>query len=411
MIHFADASRTGTSPRHGYGEIAGATLAQRGDTTLSPCPRRGLLVKNTVFMLSVLSCLTAYPALALDVKPLPIGASAPDFELPGVDDRSYTLADFGDAKILVIVFTCNHCPTAQAYEERIKKLHADYKDRGVALVAISPNAAEAVRLDELGYTDLGDSLEAMKAGAKLRGFEFPYLYDGQRQQVAQAYGPQATPHVFIFDRARKLRYVGRIDDSDVKAPKSHDARNAIEALLAGQPVPVQQTKVFGCSIKWADKAEAARRSIEKWNAEEVKLTLIDAPGVRHLVMNESKKYRLINVWATWCGPCLAELPEFVTMNRMYRRRPFELITISVDAPEKKDTAWETLQKLHVSCTNYLFNSDDKFKLIESLDNEWPGSLPYTVFIAPGGKVVYRKAGPIDPQELKTVIADTLGRTY
>ena len=134
-----------------------------------------------------------------EMKTLQIGAAAPDFELPGVDGRTYRLADFAAAEVLAVVFTCNHCPTAQAYEERLVKLHADYKDRGVALVAISPNDAKAVRLDELGYTDVGDSLEDMKIRAKDAGFEFPYLYDGDNQKVSAAYGVLATPHVFIFD--------------------------------------------------------------------------------------------------------------------------------------------------------------------------------------------------------------------
>ena len=106
---------------------------------------------------------------------LAIGAAAPDFALPGVDGRTHRLEDFARARVLVVVFTCNHCPTAQAYEGRMIKLHADYKDRGVALVAISPNDPRAVRLDGLGYTDLSDSLAEMKVRAKDRGFKFPYL--------------------------------------------------------------------------------------------------------------------------------------------------------------------------------------------------------------------------------------------
>src|SRR5688500_391642 len=151
---------------------------------------------------------------AADPRPLEIGAAAPDFNLPGVDGKNHSLKDFAAAKVLVVLFTCNHCPTAQAYEERVMKMHADYKDKGVALVAISPNDPLAVRLDELGYTDVGDSLEDMQVRAKDRGFQFPYLYDGETQKASRAYGALATPHVFIFDRDRKLRYQGRIDDSE-----------------------------------------------------------------------------------------------------------------------------------------------------------------------------------------------------
>src|SRR5262249_7224243 len=132
------------------------------------------------------------------LKTLEIGASAPDFKLLGVDDKTYMLADFADAKVLVVVFTCNHCPTAQAYEGRIIKLHADYKQKGVAVVAISPNDPAAVRLDELGYTDVADSFQEMKLRARHRNFAFPYLYDGETQATSSAYGVLATPHVYIF---------------------------------------------------------------------------------------------------------------------------------------------------------------------------------------------------------------------
>lgn len=348
---------------------------------------------------------------AEQVTPLAIGAPAPDFDLPGVDGKRHRLRDYDNAKILVVIFTCDHCPTAQAYEGRIKKLYADYKDKGVALVAINPNNPDAIRLDELGYTDLSDSLPEMKVRAREHGFKFPYLYDGDTQKVARAYGVLATPHVFIFDARRKLRYEGRIDDSDVKQVHHHDARNAIEALLAGRPVPVERTRVFGCSTKWIDKTDGARKAIEKWNREPVALATIDAKGVEALAKNDSPKLRLVNVWATWCGPCVAELPELVTMNRMYRGRPFEFITISIDEPEKKTQALDMLTQKHVAATNYLFNSDDKDALANALDKQWQGPVPYTLLIAPGGKIIYRHNGAIDPMELKKAIVGYLGRTY
>ena len=170
---------------------------------------------------------------AADPKPLEIGKPAPKFELPGVDGKTYRLDDFRDAKLLVVVFTCNHCPTAQAYDDRIIQLDRDFKNRGVALVAISPNDPRALRLDELGYTEFSDSFDEMKIRAKDRDYKFPYLYDGETQKISQEFGVLATPHVFIFDRDRKLRYQGRIDNSDIHEVTSHEARDAIEALLAG----------------------------------------------------------------------------------------------------------------------------------------------------------------------------------
>ena len=342
---------------------------------------------------------------------LAIGSSAPDFKLKGVDDKTYSLESFKDANLLVIIFTCNHCPTAQAYEQLIIQLHADFKDKGVALVAINPNSNVGLRLDELGYTEIGDSFEEMKMRAKDKDFKFPYLYDGETQSTAKAYGVVATPHVYIFDKARKLRYVGRIDDSEVKTVTSTDARNAIEALLAGKPVPVEKTKVFGCSTKWITKNDDAKKALAKWDAEPVELSGIDLEAIKTLAKNDSKKLRLVNVWATWCGPCVIELPELVEMNRMYRKRDFEFITISMDEPEKKDRALEKLKDLKVAATNYIYTGPNKDKLMEALDTKWEGPVPHTLLIAPGGKVIYRHTGEIDAMELKKAIVGYLGRTY
>jgi len=365
----------------------------------------------TVLLIAGFWSVNAYGAASKSVTPLPLGASAPDFALPGVDGKTYRLSDFASAKVLVIIFTCNHCPTAQAYEDRIIQLHADFKDRGVAVVAISPNDPLAVRLDELGYTDVGDSLDDMKVRAKDRGFAFPYLYDGDKQATSTAFGVLATPHVFIFDADRKLRYQGRIDDSDVGVVKSHDTRNAIEALLAGRPVPVATTRVFGCSTKWSDKRPSAVESLAKWDAEEVAVQTIDEAGVRKLAQNDTKNLRLINVWATWCIPCVEEMPKLVTINRMYRKRKFEMITISLDAPQERDVVLKRLQEKHVSSTNYIFATGDRDKLAEALDQQWPGPVPYTILVAPGGKILYRKHDTFEPLEVKKAIVSHLGRTY
>lgn len=354
-------------------------------------------------------CVISYAA---DVETLAIGAPAPDFSLPGVDGKTYTLADFSDADVLVIVFTCNHCPTAQAYEARLQQLAADYKDKGVALVAISPNDPLAVRLDELGYTDVGDSFDDMKNRAVLRGFTFPYLYDGDVQEVSKAYGPVSTPHVFVFDKERKLRFAGRIDDNDdPEKVKSHDTRNAIDALLEGKPVPVETTKTRGCSIKWSDKRHTVQESLDRWAQEPVDLQRVGVDGIQEIMKNDSKNLRLVNVWATWCGPCVYEFPQLVEMNRMYRGRNFDMVTISGDEIDNEENVLAFLKKNEASTRNYIFHSDDEYALIEAVDPEWQGNLPYTVLIAPGGEIIYRHESMIDPLELKRAIVDYLGRTY
>jgi thiol-disulfide isomerase/thioredoxin len=347
-----------------------------------------------------------------EIKPLEIGRSAPDFQLPGVDGRNYSLSSFKDARVLALVFICNHCPTAQAYEERIKKLVTDYGPKGVEIVAVSPNDPEAVRLDELGYSDLGDNFEEMKIRAKDMQYNFVYLYDGDNQQMSKAYGAQATPHIFIFDNERRLRYNGRIDNSEKPGTATqHDARLAIEALLAGKEVPVQVTKTFGCSIKWSDKRNLVQRAFENWAKEKVSVEDIDVQGIKELISNKSDKLRLINVWATWCGPCITEFPDFVSINRMYRGREFEFISISADKPDKNDKALAFLRQIQASGKNYIFNDNDVYKLIEAIDPDWQGALPYTLLIEPGGKILYKKQSVIDPLEMKKMIVDKLGRYY
>src|SRR5580693_8095236 len=221
---------------------------------------------------------------------LAIGESAPDFNLPSVDGKKYSLSAFKDARILVIIFTCNHCPTAQAYEDRIIQLTKDYSPKGVAVVAIMPNDPTSIRLDELGYTDMGDSYEEMKIRAKDKQFNFPYLYDGETEETSKKYGPIATPHVFIFDKDRKLRYSGRIDDVEkpTKTPNTLDTRNAIDALLQNKEVHVATTKVFGCSIKWAEKSDWISKAQDDWAKEPVTINTVDSSRIRAMVKNNSK---------------------------------------------------------------------------------------------------------------------------
>jgi len=174
------------------------------------------------------------------VSTIDLGSRAPDFNLPGVDGKRYSLASFKGKPVLVVMFWCNHCPYVKAYEERAVAIQRDYADR-VQLVAINSN-------DEKAYPE--DSFPEMVRRSKEKGFNFPYLRD-ESQKVVEAYGAVCTPHVFAFDSARTLRYRGRIDDSK-EPPKVtvHDLRNAIDDLLKGSGVRAPDTRPFGCSIKW-----------------------------------------------------------------------------------------------------------------------------------------------------------------
>jgi thiol-disulfide isomerase/thioredoxin len=349
------------------------------------------------------------PLFAQDEHPtLPIGSPAPPFSLPAIDGRTRSLADYSASRVLAIVFTCNHCPTAQLYESRIRRIVDDYRGKSFTLIAIEPNDPEAVRLNELGYTDVSDSLEEMKIRAAYRQFNFEYLYDGDTQSVSRAYGPKATPHIFVFDAQRILRYEGRIDNSQRESlVKVQDARNAIDAVLDGRPVAVAHTPVFGCSTKWKSKTAGRLEELRKIEAEPVTLSMAAAEDLRKLRSNSTGKLLLVNFWATWCGPCLAEFPGLLTTHRMFRGRDFDLVTVATNLPDERPGVEKALAKLHSSTRNLQFASDDTYAMQAAFDKKWEAGVPYTVLLAPGCKVIYEKQGEVDILELRRIILGNL----
>jgi peroxiredoxin len=347
---------------------------------------------------------TAYQSTGTHPAPLAIDSPAPDFSLPGIDGKTYSLGSFKDSKVLVVIFTAVHCPTAEVYESRIKQIVADYRNRSVAVVAIQPNNAEAVRLDEMGYTDLGDSVEDMKIRADYRKFNFPFLYDGETQAISKLYGPVATPHAFVFDEQRRLRYQGRIDSNPREAyAKVPDARNAIDAVLAGRAVPVEKTPAIGCSVKWLDKKASHDAEQAGFAKEPVTLEKIGVNEIRSLKENTTGKTLLVNFWATWCAPCTAEFPDLMNTWRMYRKRPFQLVTVSVNYPDEEQAVRRFLQEQKASSRNLMPSSMDPSELVQAIDPDWNGGVPYSVVIAPGGKVLYKGNGALDILKTRRLI--------
>jgi thiol-disulfide isomerase/thioredoxin len=297
---------------------------------------------------------------------------------------------------------------AQLYESRLKKLVEDYKGKSVQFVMIQPNDPEAIQIGELDYTDVSDSMDEMKIRAAYRHFNFPYLYDGATQATANAYGPKATPHVFIFDGQRKLRFEGRVDDSQRESlVKVQDTRNAINALLANKPVPVEHTGVFGCSTKWKSKSAGRIEELKRIEAEPVTLEDATAETLKKLRTNPTGKMLLVNFWATWCGPCTVEFPELEKTFRMYRSRDFELVTVAANLPDEKPGVLKFLLKQHASSRNLIFATTDTYALQTAFDPKWESGVPYTVLLAPDGKVLYQQTGDLDVLALRRVILANL----
>ena len=372
-------------------------------------------------MLIGLAVALVLPVMGQDIpKVLPIGADLPNFSLPGTDGKNHTPADYKDAKLLCIIFTSNHCPDAVAAAGRMQEIHQVYKDKGVAIVAVNGNNPGALTPDELGYSPFNDSFEEMTPFAKDYGWTFPYLYDGEKQEFVTACGGQSTPHVFLFDTARKLRYTGRMDDAQ-RNPGAVDKsylRDALDALLAGTEVKEPTTRSFGCSTKWLFKKSNVATDQASWEKRPVTVADLDAELCKKLAANDTKKLRLINFWSTTCGPCVKEFPALVDTYRRFQNRPFEFISISVDDVPQRDTVSKFLESRHAALSdqtapslkdegrvsnNYHWTGGNPDAMAKAIDPEWTGALPHTVLIGPGGKILWRHTDEIDVVELRRQI--------
>lgn len=347
---------------------------------------------------------------AADVPPiLKVGSPAPDFNQRGIDDKMHSLRDYAAAKVLVIVFTCGHCPIAGMYEHRIKDLTSDYKDKGVDVVAIMGNDPKAVHLSELGHTDLSDTFPEMKLRAAYRHLNYPYLYDGDTQAVAIKYGPTATPHAFIFDQQRILRYQGRIDNNPrEELVTKHEAGDAIDALLAGKPVLVANTPAVGCSTKWAYKEVGAKAEIAEGNEKPVTLDMVTADQLTALRQNRgSGKLLLINFWATWCAPCTTEFPELQKMVRQYAKRALDIVTVSIDALDEKKFVLDFLKEQLAINRNLLWSTNDSAEAVKAFGPEWSGGVPFTVLIGMNGEILFKTQGGMNPLDVNRAILKNL----
>lgn len=361
------------------------------------------------------------PALGQDIpKVLAIGSPVPAFSLPGTDGKTYTLESFKDAKILCIIFTCNHCPDAVAAASRFQQIYQDYKGKGVAVVAVNGNNGDSLTPDELGYSPFGDKPEEMAPFAKDFGWTFPYLYDGATQTFTTACGAQSTPQLFVFDAGRKLRYTGRMDDGrrNLGAVDKSYLRDALDAMLAGTEVKEPVTRSFGCSTKWLFKKANVAADQAAWEKRPVTVADLDEALSKKIRANPTQSVRLINFWSTTCGPCVKEFPDLVDTYRRFQNRPLEFVSISLDPVAQRPAVSKFLEAHHAAIpnstakslkeegretNNYHWTGRNPDTMAQAIDPEWSGALPHTILVAPGGKILWRHTGGLDIVELRREI--------
>ncbi|YCM46709.1 redoxin domain-containing protein [Verrucomicrobiaceae bacterium 227] len=368
----------------------------------------------------ILTALATATLHAYTPVPLIEGAKAPDFSLPGVDGKTHTLADFSGGKALAVIFTTNHCPDAIASHGRMVALVDHFEGKDVKFVAINSNSPEGLHPPELGWTIFDDSFEHMKLISADSKFNLPYLYDGETQEVAKAYGAVATPHVFIFDADLELRYNGRMDNGKrrVGPVEKNEARDAIEAILEGKKVEIVKTRPVGCTTKWKEKATMVAGEDRKWKEQPVTVELAKAEVIAGLVANKGRSgMRLINLWSTSCGPCVMEFPDLAAIYRQYSWQDFEFIPVSLDAPKDLEKVTKFLKRQQCGLSprtkplvqedgrktnNYIFDGDTE-DLAKAIGSGWNGALPYTLLVGENGEVLFRHSGQIEPLELKRKI--------
>src|SRR5262245_1829607 len=261
---------------------------------------------------------------SLNGRPVPasgaIGQPAPDFTLSDLSGKTHALKDYR-GKTVVVSFISARCPISNAYKDRIRAIADEYSKRDVAFLGVNSNADE--------------SLEEMRGYAAKNKLDFTILKD-KGNVVADAYAAERTPKVYVIDGEGLLRYQGRIDNSqNPKMVNRNDLREALNEMLAGKPISVTETKALGCMIKRVQDAKAAQVNTSAKPAAAQKAPLVGRlkPADFDKFKDSAKgKVLVLNFWATWCGPCVAEFPELVALDAKYRDKGVKLVGITADDP-------------------------------------------------------------------------------
>ena len=353
------------------------------------------MIKRFLVVLSV-SLFVTLVASAQAPK-LAVGQPVPDFSLKDSTGKSHSLKAYRGHHV-VIGFVGAKCPISNAYTSRMNGIAEDYKAKNVVFLGINSNANEP--------------LNEIKAHAAKAKYSFSILKD-TGNVVADSFGATVTPEMFVLDGEGVLRYHGRVDSaSDIARVERHDLRVALDELLTGKSLSKPELKAFGCQIKRApgSKATPPKAAAAKAKAPNTEglVTLLKPAEFNKLKTASQGKVLLINFWATWCAPCVAEFPEFVQIDKTYRSRGVRTIAISTD--EKSDlepAVIPFLKKQKAEFESFLSDADDPQLLIDVVDKNWSGALPATFLFDKQGKLVFTKYGIIDREELLKALESAL----
>lgn len=331
-----------------------------------------------------------------------IGERPPEFELTDLDGRPHRLSEYLGRPVL-LTFHSVRCPISRAYTERLRTLGNDYgPPHSLKVLAINASANE--------------SDEEVRTGMKEAGLPFPVLRD-RAGRMADQYGVARTPHVFLLDGRGYLRYQGRIDNShQPRSVTRSDLREALDEVLAGRPVRIPETVAMGCPIVRSVEAppivglaQGAKGTPTEAREKAIPpVRLLKPEGYAPLLRQSAGSVVVVNFWATWCGPCVAEFPELVRLDRELRERGVRFIGISADDPEDlQSKVIPFLRNQQASYPNFIQQVNDPQEMIDVVRKDWPGTLPATFVYDPNGRMVYTRLGIFDREDLRREIEKVL----
>jgi peroxiredoxin len=337
---------------------------------------------------------------SLNGRPAPasptVGQPVPDFTLADLSGRTHSLKDYR-GKSVVVGFISARCPISNAYKDRIRAIADEYAKRGVAFLGVNSSADE--------------SIEEARAYAAKNNLDFPILKD-EGNVVADAYAAERTPKIYLIDGEGVLRYQGRIDNSqDPRMVKRNDLREALNEMLSGKPVSVAETKALGCLIKRVQDAKAIPAMAPaktKVTQAEPKVGTLKPADFGKFKDSAKGKVLVLNFWATWCGPCVAEFPELVALDAKYRDKGVKLVGITADdADDVQPKVIPFIKKHNVKFDIIRQDTDDPEEMLNQITKDWNGVIPATFVYDKKGNLAYSRFGIIDRDLLVAEIEKAL----
>ena len=329
----------------------------------------------------------------------------PRFSLLGVDGKTYTQNSFSNYQNIAVIFYSNHCRVSQKFEKLIIQLSNILANNKSNLILVSPNFENAILPDEKAYSDVGDSFEEMKIRAKKKNFNFPYLYDGENQSLANQMGVKATPHGFLFNKNRKLIYSGRIGDLN----KAYDLNSSdlfIAYLKEKKGInSFFQTKVFGTSIKTREDLHLADKVRKRYSEETIRVTHATQKKLKFFLNHPSESPKLVYVWSNEDKENRDNLLAISSVYKIYRKRGLKVYTVCIG--ENLNLTKETLSMAQLSAVNFLIDGKDFSPLAKYHPNGGEKVTPFTVLLDKNGKIILNNIGFFDHLLYKIKIKESL----